>query len=227
MAPAGPVYVVERGDTWWSIAETVLGSGTRWAEVVAANDGHTMPDGTTLTADTARPRPGWTLALPPAAVLPLQTPPEPDPPAGQVHVVEAGDSLWDIAQGYIADDSNQAVAAAVDVIARANNLADPNVISVGQPLAIPNTITDRHDGPAGSVVVEPGDTLWDLAAEHLGDGHRYHDIVDLNAGRPQPDGQALTDPSIIEAGWVLNLPDTATPQPTVPQPVPAPAEPAP
>lgn len=230
-APVGPVYVVERGDTWWSIAETVLGSGTRWAEVVAANDGHTMPDGTTLTADTARPRPGWTLALPPAAVLALQTPPEPDPPAGQVHVVEAGDSLWDIAQSYVTDDSNQAIVDTVDVIAQANDLADPNVISVGQPLVIPNTITDRPDGPAGgpagAVVVEPGDTLWGLAAEHLGDGHRYHDIVDLNAGRPQPDGQALTDPSFIEAGWVLNLPDTATPQPTAPQPVPAPAEPAP
>jgi len=193
VAPVGPVYVVERGDTWWSIAETVLGAGTRWAEVVAANDGHTMPDGTTLTVDTARPRPGWTLALPPAAVLPLQTAPEPDPPAGQVHLVEAGDSLWDIAESYVADDSNQAVVDAVEVIAQANNLADPNVISVGQPLAIPNMLTDPHDGPAGgpagSVVVEPGDTLWGLAAEYLGDGHRYHDIVDLNAGRPQPDDQ--------------------------------------
>lgn len=226
VAPVGPVYVVERGDTWWSIAETVLGSGTRWAEVVAANDGHTMPDGTTITADTARPRPGWTLALPHTAVLPLQTAPEPDPPA-EVHLVEPGDSLWDIAESYVADDSNQAVVDAVEVIAQANNLVDPDVVSVGQPLAIPNTITDRHDGPAGSVVVEPGDTLWDLAAEHLGDGHRYHDIVDLNAGRTQPDGQALTDPSIIESGWVLDLPATATPQPTATQPAPAPPEPAP
>lgn len=54
-------------------------------------------------------------------------------------------------------------------------------------------------------VVE-GDDLWDIAARFLGDPERWHEIYDLNAGKPQPDGLELTDPNYIQAGWVLLLP---------------------
>src|SRR5665647_971908 len=60
---------------------------------------------------------------------------------------------------------------------------------------------------AGPVItVTRGDTLWGLAERHLGDGHRYAEIYDLNAGRPQADGRALTDPDLIYPGWVFALP---------------------
>ncbi len=226
--PVGPSYLVERGDTWWSIAQTLLGSGSRWDEVVDANAGSVMADGTAITADTARPRPGWTLALPPGAVLPLQTPaPTVPSPDVQVHVVEAGDSLWDIADTYLGDDSNQAVADAVAAIAAVNNIENPNVVHVGQQLVIPETISEQSssglDRPQpDQVVVDTGDTLWDLADEHLGDGERYDEIVDLNAGVPQSDGTMLVDPNVIEPGWILDLPSPVDSEPT-----PEAAEPAP
>ena len=55
-----------------------------------------------------------------------------------------------------------------------------------------------------------GDTLWSLAERHLGSGHRYTEIRDLNLGRPQFDGRALTDAHWIYPGWQLRLPVDAT-----------------
>ncbi len=58
-----------------------------------------------------------------------------------------------------------------------------------------------------TVTVEPGDYLWKLARIHLGDGHRWKEIYDLNAGVVQADGWKLTNPDLIYPGWVLELPD--------------------
>ncbi|MCB2177832.1 MAG: LysM peptidoglycan-binding domain-containing protein [Actinomycetales bacterium] len=57
-----------------------------------------------------------------------------------------------------------------------------------------------------TVVVEPNDTLWDLAERHLGSGPRYVEIAALNRGVQQADGRALTDAHWIYPGWVLRLP---------------------
>src|SRR4051812_21094163 len=55
-------------------------------------------------------------------------------------------------------------------------------------------------------VVRPGDTLWDLAAEHLGDGARWRRIAALNYDREQPDGRHLDRSHRLQAGWRLELP---------------------
>src|SRR6266536_1490079 len=51
--------------------------------------------------------------------------------------------------------------------------------------------------------------LYDIALRTLGNGNRYPEIFGLNAGRVQPDGGRLTDPTQLQAGWVLVLPDDA------------------
>jgi hypothetical protein len=76
-----------------------------------------------------------------------------------------------------------------------------------------------YAGPAGHgtekiYVVEPPEgrfheSLWEIAARHLGDGRRYHEIFALNAGRTQPDGTKLTIASLIRPGWVLIMPHDA------------------
>ena len=64
--------------------------------------------------------------------------------------------------------------------------------------------------PVGVHVVADGDTLWGIAAQHLGDAERWRDIFRLNAGRQQPDGKTLSDPDLILPGWHLRLPATST-----------------
>ena len=57
-----------------------------------------------------------------------------------------------------------------------------------------------------TVTVVRGDSLWRLAAVHLGSGTRWPEIYDLNMGRTQADGRRLTNPHLILIGWVLELP---------------------
>ena len=54
--------------------------------------------------------------------------------------------------------------------------------------------------------VVAGDNLWDLARTYLGSGERWHEIYDLNRGRPQPGGATLTNPARIYPGWDLLIP---------------------
>lgn len=51
--------------------------------------------------------------------------------------------------------------------------------------------------------------LFEIAQRFLGDGNRLTEIFNLNKGRPQADGSALTKPEAISAGWILLLPADA------------------
>jgi len=66
-SPPQPVYVVQRGDSLWAIAETHLGSGFRWTEIHDLNRD--------FIADPNVICIGWQLKLPADANLPALTPP--------------------------------------------------------------------------------------------------------------------------------------------------------
>ncbi|MDI6105617.1 hypothetical protein QLQ12_44260 [Actinoplanes sp. NEAU-A12] len=51
--------------------------------------------------------------------------------------------------------------------------------------------------------------LYEIAERFLGNGERHPEIFELNKGRPQPDGRALTKPEEVEPGWILQLPEDA------------------
>ena len=65
--------------------------------------------------------------------------------------------------------------------------------------------------PASHVyVVQPGDTLWALAARYLGNPLRYQELFALNKGISQIDGFTLVDPNLIYPGMKLLFPADAT-----------------
>ncbi|MFY1650340.1 S8 family serine peptidase [Solwaraspora sp. WMMB762] len=85
----------------------------------------------------------------------------------------------------------------------------------GAVAAVPVHRSAPDPGPSGSyqlyyVVAASVDgrpeNLWLIASRLLGDADRATEIFDLNAGRPQPTGGALVDPSVLRAGWELVLP---------------------
>jgi LysM repeat protein len=70
--------------------------------------------------------------------------------------------------------------------------------------------------PTTTYTVVRHDTLWSIAQAKLANALRWKEIFVLNEGRPQTDGQTLTDPHWIYPGWVLILPGTSSPTPGVP-----------
>ncbi len=72
------VYVVQRGDTLWGIAERELGDPLDWSTIFQMNEGRPQPGGVTLT-EPHWIDPGWTLLLPTPATT---TPPPPPSPSG-------------------------------------------------------------------------------------------------------------------------------------------------
>ncbi|WP_439681512.1 BTAD domain-containing putative transcriptional regulator [Embleya sp. MST-111070] len=143
-------------------------------------------------------------------------------PSGPTHLVAAGETLWSVAEERLGDGTRwQEV---VDVN-QGRRMADGSILSAesslraGWTLALPaDALPKAPAAPAAQraaaheVVVERGDTLSEIAEETLGDGDRYPEIFVSNKGRPQPDGGSLTDPDLIQPGWVLTVPgDTAAP----------------
>jgi len=59
------------------------------------------------------------------------------------------------------------------------------------------------------VAVKPGDSLWKLAASHLGDGHRWQELLRLNPG--------LGNPELLEVGSQIVVPASLAPSRAVTQ----------
>ena len=106
------------------------------------------------------------------------------------HTVQGGESLDGIARRY---------GVTVDALAKANRLARPDLISVGQKLAIPDA-----PGAPKKYTVEEGDTLGTIAQDNNTSLQR---ILDLNK---------LENPDNLSAGQTLLIPQGDTPPPRPP-----------
>ena len=68
---------------------------------------------------------------------------------------------------------------------------------------------DSAPGKRSAYVVKKGDTLWDIAADKLGDPYAYPRIFKASKNTVQPDGRRLKDPDLIYPGWKLTIPATS------------------
>lgn len=101
------------------------------------------------------------------------------------YVVQPGDTLYSIARRF---------GTSVDAIRLANGIVNPWYISVGQKLTIPQATVPASSASGTSYVVEPGDTLYSIAARFQ---KNAWDIIVANN---------LTDPHWISVGQVLVIP---------------------
>ncbi len=112
--------------------------------------------------------------------------------------------------------SMAALVAAVFVLAsiRGSVGADrttPAVAAVANVAPDADTTASSARSATLTYTVAPGDSLYDLALNHYGDGEQWHSIYAANAGIRQPDGRALDPTNWIYPGWKLTLPDVVTP----------------
>ncbi|MEK7527772.1 MAG: LysM peptidoglycan-binding domain-containing protein [Patescibacteria group bacterium] len=108
--------------------------------------------------------------------------------------VKKGDSLWKIASSVYGDGYKW------QLIAKENNLSDPDQIEVGQKLIVP-TLTPAQkevaEIPSGHKVLR-GESLWKIATIYYADGFQWTKIWELNRG-------VLRDPDKLEIGMMIKL----------------------
>jgi nucleoid-associated protein YgaU len=106
-----------------------------------------------------------------------------------------------------------ALAALVGAVLAIGGVASPASAGAGHPpaslaaAAVPQTVRYYVVAPPENGHKE---FLYEIAERVLHAGDRWVEIYKLNEGRPQPGGGALTDPQIIQPGWVLVLPKDAS-----------------
>jgi nucleoid-associated protein YgaU len=167
------------------------------------------------------------LASPPeAAPLP---PVDPVPPTATAdtetrtveYTVRRGDSLWKIAEEHLGDGMRfrEIVALNQAVLPRNPDFIDPGLV-LRLPSDAESTIAETEKPRAEETyVVEPGNTLWDIAEEALGEGERYPEVFEASRDTVQPDGQRLTDPDLIRPGWHLTIAGAVADPPVAEPPV--------
>ena len=124
-----------------------------------------------------------------AAALPQEEPPT-------EHVVEAGETLFKIAQRYNTS---------VEAVVAANGIADPSRIAVGQILVIP--VADTPGASDGEEALEPAQghltAYWVLPGDTLSAVARRFDADPLAVAR----FNGVANPTGLAAGGLLRIPD--------------------
>jgi len=165
----------------------------------------------TVSAVLPQPRAHAAVAAPlpdePPVAVALDAPAEPRAdehaqtvqPQTERYTVKRGDSLWKIAEERLGDGTRY-----VELVALNQAVLDgrPDFLLPGTVLKVP--VADESSG--GSYVVQPGNTLSEIAEDQLGDADAYPSIFRASRDTVQPNGAHLSDPDLILPGWKLTIP---------------------
>lgn len=183
--PGGFIYTVQPGDTMFRIANRY---GISLQALIQANP--QVPNPSVLVV-------GQRLCVPTGAPLP---PPPPGVfcPEGTIYVVMPGDTLFLI---------SRRVGVSLQRLIEANpQIADPNVLEVGQRICIPGVVTPPPPPvvcPEGTIyIAQPGDTMFIISRRF---GVSLQRLIDAN---PQ-----IPDPSVIQVGQRICVPTPDAPLP--------------
>lgn len=187
-------YLVQRNDSWWQIAEDMLGDGLRWRELRSLNVGRVMAGGETITTATETIHEGWELLVPT-----LEPVVSHHVPAADV-VVERGDNLWDLAEKHMEESLG-------------HDVGDAAVVPYWQDTIDENQ--DRFVDPRNPSLIYPGQTLHLPAA-----GDRSAEETPEPESPPQPDPPPVDAPREPAPPVDEATPTTvaSTPAPNTPDP---------
>lgn len=154
---SGPSITVQADTTAWRLAETHLGDGARWHEIVHLNRGLQFGDGTTFSQGTQTIPAGTTLRLSTdAQQLPAA-------PKAETVTVKSGDTLWDLADDELDDPYRYMEifeASKATQQLGGEHLSDPDLIKPGWKITLPSTGHAEHKVPeATEVPPEPEQPL--------------------------------------------------------------------
>ena len=152
-------------------------------------------------------------AAAPVLGLPSEPQPESSPPALAAVAERATSARWDPVlapqDSALADEApgpvSEVSTLAVDAPAVEALVDEAPAPAEEVPAAPADELPAAPVDDPGWIVVKPGDSLWGLAEQHLGDAHRWRDLFELNVGQ-LAGGGTLRDPNLIHPGWRLRLP---------------------
>ncbi len=135
------------------------------------------------------------------------TPAGEDPPASlqtRQHTVKRGESLWSVAAAELGSGRRYTEIAALNT--RLLDGKGDDFLRPGWILTLPVDKAPSGGAATQSYTVRKGDTLSEIALEHLGDAYAYPEIFEASRTLTQPGGRHLTDPDVIGIGWTLAIP---------------------
>lgn len=155
-----------------------------------------------------------------------------DAPAAVTHTVKRGETLWSIAEHHLGSGSRYP-----EILKLNHELlrGKAQFLRPGWVLTLPagaqpdgERATAANDRDHSRYTVVKGDTLSEIAQEHLDDADAWPRIFESSRTLTQPDGRRLTDPDLILPGWHVLIPAAAGATPDLPtSPEPEQAEPTP